>query len=80
MIKLKSLLFESHYYHITPKRNLSMIRTKGIVPNIPKDMKGEQAGVYLFPTKEAAEDSWDWWVEDRFDENEELVLLTISGE
>lgn len=77
MIMLKSLLYETYYYHITPKRNLEIIRTQGLVPSVPKDLPGEEQAVYLFPSREDAEDSWDQWMDDRFDENEELVMLTI---
>lgn len=79
MIKLKSLLFETYYYHITSKKNLASIKTGGLIPNSPKDMSGEQVGIYLFSSREDAEDSWDQWMGDRFDEDEELVLLTIDG-
>jgi hypothetical protein len=94
MIKLKSLLFENKIlvprrsseerektlvYHITKKSNVESIKKQGLIPNIPKEIPGEECGVYFFKSKEEAEDGFFNWYVDRYDEDEEFVLLTVDG-
>lgn len=81
MIKLRDLILENSndlVYHLTKKSNLSSIKKDGLKPSLPVDMPTEDEGVYVFKTKEYAEDALMNWYGDRFDEDEEFVLLTIK--
>lgn len=69
--------------HVTTKKNLQSILKKGLLPNSPElklDQK-DARGVYFFPDIATVVDSWDSWLEDRWDEDEELVCIfaDISG-
>jgi len=64
-------------YHVTYKANLSSIRSKGILPQIPKDMNDEKA-IYLFKTREDVENALMNWLGDRFEDDDKLVLLTVD--
>ena len=82
MIKLKELLTESSnniVYHITKASNLNSIKQNGLKAKIPIDMKNEPKGVYLFKSKVEAEDAVMNWLGDRFDEDEELLLLSVDA-
>lgn len=68
-------------YHITPTKNLKRIMSVGLNPKLGKRSKkiaGEQAGIYLFPDKDSAEDALMNWLGDEFDEDEELTLLSVN--
>ena len=68
-------------YHATPTRNLKSIMKTGLVPNIgdrSSKITGEQSGIYLFPTVEAAEDAVMNWLGDEFDEDEPLTMLKVN--
>ena len=80
MIKLKSILedINSRYlYHVTAKKNLENIKTNGLIPTMPPVMSDEKA-VYLFKDRIEAEDAIVNWLDRKFDEDEPLVILTIS--
>lgn len=64
-------------YHVTKATNLDSILKTGLMPQVPKDFADEKA-VYLFPSTEAAWDSFDQWLGDRFEEEDELLLLTVD--
>jgi hypothetical protein len=65
-------------FHITYKKNLQSILKIGLLPKIPKDYEQEQKGIYLFPTFNDAENALGSWLEDRIDENEDLIALEID--
>mgnify|MGYP003403202480 CR=1 FL=1 len=67
----------SFYYHITKKKNITKIKNGGLKIRKPKDMEDE-VGIYLFKSRESAEEALMNWLGERFDEEEELVILTIS--
>jgi RNA:NAD 2'-phosphotransferase (TPT1/KptA family) len=80
MITFKKYLTENQnvVYHITRTANLLAIKRRGIVPNIPTDYNEDQKAVYLFPSQEDYENALENWLGDRYDEDEELVVLTID--
>ena len=45
-------------YHFTKLSNLDSIKRDGLKPSIPSDMTTEEEGVYLFKTKEGAEEAF----------------------
>ncbi len=47
-IKLSRILFEGVLYHVAKRRNLRSIERNGLRVMVPRDMEGEEAGVYLF--------------------------------
>ncbi len=80
MIKLKSLLMEGNFmYHITPKRNLPLMKSQGIVPKPDKSDRFGEKAVYLFDDRTKMEDAMMNWLSDKFPENEPLILLTIDS-
>lgn len=76
MMKLNEALNQP-LFHVTRKKNVPSIRKKGIIPKVPVDM-ADQKAVYLFIDKKSLEDAVMNWLGDRFDEEEELVILTIN--
>lgn len=82
-MKLKNILQEIQsnnlVYHLSLKSNLSKIKRNGLLANTPSDMEDEERGVYLFKTRDEAEDALMNWYGDRFDEDEEFILLTIDS-
>jgi hypothetical protein len=81
MIKLIDILFENtvdYVYHLTKLSNLDSIKKHGLRPTIPVDMDTEEEGVYVFKTKEDAEDALQNWYGDRYDDSDEFAILTIK--
>ena len=81
MIKLRDILFEGnsdYVYHLTKLSNLESIKKHGLRPAVPVDMDTEEEGVYLFKTIEDAEDALQNWYGDRYGDDEEFIILTIS--
>jgi uncharacterized protein (DUF952 family) len=80
MIKLANLIEvgagEKYLYHITKKSNISSIKKNGLLPNRPT--VDEPHGIYLFKSKTDAAEALMNWLGTRFEENDELVLLTID--
>ena len=58
---------------------LQKIKRAGLLPAVPDDMHDECA-VYFFGSREEAEEGVMNWLGDRFDDDEELVLLTIDAQ
>ena len=56
-IKLSRILFEGVLYHVAKRRNLRSIERNGLRVMVPRDMEGEEAGVYLFRSREDAEEA-----------------------
>jgi GNAT superfamily N-acetyltransferase len=79
VMKLYEILFEEILYHVTSKRRLRSILRNGLKVQAPKDME-DVAGVYLFGSKDDAEEAVMNWLGDRFDEDEELVLIKVDGD
>lgn len=69
----------NYVYHVTLKKNLKSIMKRGILPSVPEDML-DQKGVYVFTTPEDAEDSLMNWLGDRFDEEDDIVLIKIDSD
>ena len=75
-------------YYVAKKSDLPLIKEHGILPQVPKDYEERcgRRGVYLFKSKQSVDDAMTkWWgnrlVENdnsRFDEGEDLVLLSID--
>ena len=78
MMKLSEILFEGVLYHVTSRKNLASIRRNGLKMHIPKDMDDEE-GVFLFKDYGDAEDAVMTWLGDRFDEDEELVVIKVNS-
>lgn len=68
---------EQTAFHISSVKNLVRIKQKGLIPSIPKDMVDDKA-IYLFKTKDDAEQALMNWLGDRFNDDDEVVLLTID--
>ena len=78
------LLFENwrqylneSYYHIARSENIPLIMRDGLLPSKPTDME-DVDGVYLFKSRNAAEDALMNWLGDRFGEEVRLTLLKID--
>lgn len=70
------------FYHVARKSDLNSILTGGLEPRIGdrSESLGEDAPrVYLFDSKISAEEGVMSWLGDEFDEEEELVLLSVEG-
>lgn len=78
MIKLREMLVPDYVFHVTLKNNLPSIKTQGLIPKVPTDFEGEEKAVYLFNSKENAEQAILNWLGDRYEDEVELILLTIS--
>jgi hypothetical protein len=74
---LKEITDKNVMFHITKESNIPSIKEFGLKVNKPADMD-DKSGIYLFPTKEYAEDALMNWLGDRFDEDEPLAMLTID--
>ena len=76
--KVVIVRIEGVLYHVAKKRNLRSIERNGLRVMVPRDMEGEEAGVYLFRSRKDAEEALMNWLGDRFDEDEELVLIKVD--
>jgi hypothetical protein len=70
------------FYHLTPRRNLEAIRANGLQPTIGE--RSENLGeleprIYLFDSEESVNDALGNWLGEEFDEDEDLVLLSIPA-
>lgn len=68
------------FYHVTLKKNLDKILTQGLVSK--KERRGlgfeSEEGVYLFNSREEAEDAACNWLGDELPEDDVLVLLEVN--
>ena len=70
------------FYHLTPRRNLDAIKAQGLMPSIgerSEDLGEEEPRIYLFDSKQSLEDALGNWLGEEFDEDEELVALSIPA-
>ena len=67
----------NYFYHVTHKKNVRSIMKNGILPKINRDMNDIKA-VFLFDNMNTLEDAMMNWLGDKFDEDDELVVLTID--
>lgn len=70
------------FYHITPRRNLEAIKREGLKPSLGErstSLGEEEPRIYLFDSKESLEDALGNWLGEEFDEDEELVALSIPA-
>lgn len=67
------------YYHVTLTENLPAIMEQGLNPTIGERSKklGEHACVFLFPSRDAAEDAVSGWMGEQFDDDQPLALLEV---
>lgn len=67
-------------YHVTPTRNVKSILANGLIPSIGQRSAQleTESNLFLFPTKDAAEDAVMNWLGDEFDD-EPLSLLAVSS-
>lgn len=80
MISLKRILesITNTLYHVTRYSNLDSIKLHGILPNKPTDFEEDENAVYLFKSMDSLEDAIDSWLGDRFDEDEDVIVLEIN--
>jgi len=68
-------------YHVTPARNLSRIRSEGLIPRVGARSKrlGEKVpAVFVFPTIDDVDVAMDQWLLDEFPESTRLALLKVD--
>jgi len=67
-------------YHVTPTKNIKSIAKEGLKPGIgdrSSKIMREKSGIYVFPSRLAAEDAVMNWLGDEF-EDEPLTMLKID--
>ncbi len=70
-------------YHVTEKRNVKNILTKGLVPKIgprSKSAKEKEPKIYAFPDMTSMEDGVTNWLGDEFIHRTSLLELSIPQE
>lgn len=70
------------FFHITSKVNLHNIQKQGLKPVIGANshkINEEEPKVYLFDSRESVVQALTGWLGDEFDEDEELVLLSVPS-
>ena len=81
---------EKFAYHVTSRKNLTSIKSKGIEPRVPTDYgdNGDAKAVYLFKTEDDTNTALSQWLGERIDdweeendtEYDEIVLkINING-
>jgi hypothetical protein len=68
-------------YHFTPTSNLPKIQKEGLIPSIGERSKNCEESVptlFFFDSLDAAIDGFTNWLENEFEEETELTLLTIE--
>jgi hypothetical protein len=65
-------------YHITLKSKINKIKKEGLKLSKPKDIE-DVVGIYLFKSKNDAHDAAINWYIDRFDEDEDFLLISINS-
>jgi hypothetical protein len=74
---------ESIVYHVTPTKNVKSIMRDGLRPQVgnrSSKITGEDNGIFVFNSKNDAEDAIMNWLGDEFGEDAELTLLAIDAE
>ncbi len=66
-------------YHVSTKKRWNSIKRNGLKMAMPQDTDNEEIGVYLFRNMDDVEDALMNWLGDRFDENEELIVIKVDG-
>lgn len=69
------------YYHITPVKNISKIKEKGLIPRIGKRSKlckETIPRIYTFSTKEDMEDALCNWFGSLFSDDTDLMIIKIN--
>lgn len=80
--KVMGVPVPERFYHLTPRRNLEAIKAQGLMPTVGErsESLGEaEPRIYLFDSKESLEDALGNWLGEEFDEDEELVALSIPA-
>lgn len=80
LLKFRIPITEAVMFHVTPTKNVKSIMSSGLIPKIGKSSKKmeKETGIYLFPSREDAEDALMNWLGDEFGENEKLSLLSVD--
>jgi hypothetical protein len=73
---LEKVIDKKIAYHVTPTKNIEKIKSTGLIPS--KNKETGDFGIFMFETTEALEDAMMNWLGDKFDENEDLSLLTLD--
>ena len=71
------MVIPGQVFHISRRQNVQKIRKSGLIPGAPEE--GDVSGVYFFTSMEDAEDALANWLGERFDEDEELVVLVVDA-
>lgn len=69
------------YYHVTPLTNVQSILADGLIPQIGErsQLLGEvKPSIYLFSNAQVLEDACMNWLEDCFDDEDQLALLAVD--
>lgn len=80
--KVMGVPVPERFYHLTPRRNLEAIKAQGLMPTVGErsESLGEaEPRIYLFDSKESLEEALGNWLGEEFDEDEELVALSIPA-
>lgn len=70
------------FYHVTTKANLNSIQKTGLTPAIgdrSADLGEDTNRIYLFDSKESVNDALGNWLGEEFDEDEELILISVNA-
>lgn len=73
---------QSIAYHVTPRKNVGNILYRGLNPGRPRGAAYKEKRVWLFPSRDAAEEAMINWLGDRFQHEDEMLSLLsvdISG-
>lgn len=70
------------FYHVTLKENKSKLFVSGLEPRLghnSSELGETEPRVYLFPSKEAAEEALGGWLGEQYDDDDELVLMSVPA-
>lgn len=68
------------YYHVTPAQNKESILQQGLIPQIGSNAKQieSEPAVYLFTSREYMEDALCNWMDNLFDDDDEIVIFEVN--
>ena len=65
-------------YHITPRRNINKILSKGFIAKRPRDMKSDAKAVYCFYSIDDLNNALNNWYLDRYSENTKFAVFEVD--
>lgn len=65
-------------YHITPRRNINKILSKGFIAKRPRDMKCDAKAVYFFYNYNELNNALNNWYLDRYSENTKFAVFEVD--